>query len=248
MNLRTLSGRYHIEFSTSCLLPVWVTLRLYVQVKAAGLQQHLEEVWAWTQEQLRSLMPLTVGHKWRVWRVMSSLFCAGVRVCVCVLYQLKGRHCCWEAAWMFWFKIGTEQNRNHSCGQNFPRLGLYVGNSIVPSSHNTLVIFFPCGCLLWLVTLGIVPAVSLWHQSGASRPSYNLRPLCQHLTSCSCFLLLVFWLDVICFRWLCIQREKKVFEEKGRWRTKRVKSRDHRLFLWSDFKAESWFIFEVLCH
>lgn len=41
-----------------------------------------------------------------------------------------------------------------------------------------------------------------------------------------------------------IQREKKVFEEKGRWSTKIVKVLTIDCSLWN-FKAESWFIFEV---
>lgn len=49
---------------------------------------------------------------------------------------------------------------------------------------------------MWLptvhVTVGSVPAVPLWHQSGAPRPFHNLQSLCQDQTSCYSFLLLVF--------------------------------------------------------
>lgn len=110
---------------------------------------------------------------------------------------------------------------------NGPSLGVYVGNSIIPSSHNSLVIFFPCGCLLCM----LLWAAFLLCPSGTSlvlhAPHHNLQSLCQDLTSCYSFLLLVFDLMLLVLDNCTSRVNGKVWTQylgqKGRWSIEKVK-------------------------
>lgn len=66
------------------------------------------------------------------------------------------------------------------------------------------------------VTAGSVPAVQLWHQSGAPRPCCNLPSLCQDLTPVTLFLLLVF--DLMLF---ALDSSASRANGKSGWNTKR---------------------------
>lgn len=72
--------------------------------------------------------------------------------------------------------------QSHSCGQNFPTISKRsslcpcAGNSIIPCSHNSLIIFFPCGCLLCMSLLASSLLCGSGTDSRASWSSFNLQP------------------------------------------------------------------------
>lgn len=91
----------------------------------------------------------------------SSLYCAGPIVYLCVTVSKQGidaerQHGCSAKSLVKnrleikaeIITVGTISTPRTPIRTNEPSLGVYVGNNIVPSSHNSLVIFFPCGCLL----------------------------------------------------------------------------------------------------
>lgn len=110
--------------------------------------------------------------------------CVWVCVCVCVLLtvSVERKALLLEGCMDVLVRNSYNTKPSRSCGQNFPTISKRsslcpcAGNGIVPCSHNSLIIFFPCGCLLCMSLLASSLLCGSGTGSAALWPSSNLQP------------------------------------------------------------------------